>query len=99
MSSVARDKHMNNMLIFKVFLTHERETMFSKIAEAILKYCREIITIRNIETFVHVKAIMTDLTSHCGRQFQQFLSQIVISDTLYTTLLLTFRKTCSKTKI
>ena len=74
MSFVARDKHMNNMLIFKVFLTHERETMFTKISEAILKYCGEIITIRSIENFVHVKAIMTDLTSHCGRQFQHFLS-------------------------
>ena len=66
--------------------THERETMFTKIAAAMLKYCRNIITIRNIQDFVHVKAIMTDLTSHCVRQFQEFLSpDCHLGHTLYHT--------------
>ena len=74
MSFVCRDVLMNNLLIYKCFLTSEREVMFKEIAKAIKEHCVEVKAKRGITVTTEVKAIMTDLSSHCGRQLKAILT-------------------------
>ena len=74
MSFVGRDVLMNNLLIFKCFLTSEREVMFKEIAKAMKIHCDQVKIKRGISESKDIEAIMTDLTSHCGREFRNILA-------------------------
>ena len=65
---------MNNVLVFKGFLTSEREIMFKEISQAIHHICVDLKSKRQLDDSKKIEAIMTDLTSHCGRQFKKSLA-------------------------